>query len=73
MFSMPDLASYPEVLMWRQYNVEQGVTHNIQMQLGRNGGGTGYTRGYVNSFLMRNGLPIYAQDLAITATGKHKA
>lgn len=60
MFSMPDLASYPEVLMWRQYNVEQGVTHNIQMQLGRNGGGTGYTRGYVNSFLMRNGLPIYA-------------
>ena len=40
MFSMPDLASYPEVLMWRQYNVEQGVTHNIQMQLGRNGGGT---------------------------------
>lgn len=59
MFSMPDLASYPEVLMWRQYNLEQGVTHNIQMQLGRNGGGTGYTRGYVNSFLMRNGLPIY--------------
>ena len=30
------------------------------MQLQRNGGGTGWTRGLVNSFLMRNGLPIYA-------------
>jgi starch-binding outer membrane protein, SusD/RagB family len=48
------------VLMWRDYDEALGVTHNIQMQLMRNGGGTGWTRGLVNSFLMTNGLPIYA-------------
>lgn len=60
MFCDPDMEKYDEVLMWRAYNEEQGVTHNIQMQLIRNGGGSGWTRGLVNSFLMRNGLPIYA-------------
>lgn len=30
------------------------------MELERGGGGSGWTRGMVNSFLMRNGLPIYA-------------
>ena len=30
------------------------------MQLENNGGGSGYTRGLVNAYLMRNGLPIYA-------------
>lgn len=60
MFCDYSLENYPEVLMWREYNEAQGVTHNIQMQLMRNGGGTGWTRGLVNSFLMENGLPVYA-------------
>lgn len=60
MFCDINLEPYKEVLMWRAYNEAQGVTHNIQMQLQRNGGGTGWTRGLVNSFLMTNGLPIYA-------------
>lgn len=61
MFCDPDMEKYSEVLMWRAYSTTENVTHNIQMQLIRNGGGTGWTRGLVNSFLMRNGLPIYAQ------------
>ncbi len=60
MFCDTDMDKYAEVLMWREYNESLGVTHNIQMQLQRNGGGSGWTRGLVNSFLMRNGLPIYA-------------
>lgn len=60
MFADEDLNSYSEVLMWREYNQSLGVTHNIQMQLQNNGGGSGWTRGLVNSFLMRSGLPIYA-------------
>lgn len=60
MFCDTDMDKYDEVLMWREYNESLGVTHNIQMQLQRNGGGSGWTRGLVNSFLMQNGLPIYA-------------
>ena len=61
MFCDTDMDKYPEVLMWREYIEAQGLTHNIQMQLQRNGGGSGWTRGLVNSFLMQNGLPYYAE------------
>lgn len=60
LFCDEDLENYKEVLMWRAYSEKQGVTHNIQMQLENNGGGSGWTRGLVNSFVMQNGLPIYA-------------
>ena len=60
MFCDTDMDKYAEVLMWREYIEAQGIVHNIQMQLQRNGGGSGWTRGVVNSFVMRNGLPIYA-------------
>lgn len=60
MFCDENLEGYSEVLMWRGYNVSLGVTHNIQQQLQNNGGGSGWTRGLVNSYVMRNGLPIYA-------------
>lgn len=59
MFTDTDMNKYSEVLMWRAFDKDLNITHNIQMQLERDGGGTGYTRGLVNSFLMRNGLPIY--------------
>ena len=60
MFCDENMEKYNEVLLWRRYSVAQGITHNIQMQLEDNGGGSGWTRGLVNTFLMRNGLPIYA-------------
>lgn len=60
MFCDVNMENYSEVLMWRKFDVALGVTHNIQQQLQNNGGGSGWTRGLVNSFLMRNGLPIYA-------------
>jgi hypothetical protein len=66
MFCDESMEKYSEVLMWRQYVIGK-VTHNIQMQLERNGGDTGWTRGLVNSFLMRNGLPIYASGSGYNA------
>ncbi|MBR5203636.1 MAG: RagB/SusD family nutrient uptake outer membrane protein [Bacteroidaceae bacterium] len=60
MFCDTDMSGYSEVLLWRQYNQSLGVTHNVQKESQHSGGGTGYSRGLVNSFLMRNGLPIYA-------------
>lgn len=59
MFCQQDLSSYSEVLLYRKYDVEQQQVTQIQAQFQKNAGGTGWTRGLVNSFLMRNGLPIY--------------
>ena len=67
MFCDVDLEPYDEVLMWRAFSLSQGVTTNIQMQLCRNAGGTGWTRGLVNSFLMKNGLPIYDKESGYNA------
>lgn len=60
MFGAEDMSGYDEVLQWREHNKGLGITHGIPQyaQLGNNG--NGFTRGLVNSFLMANGLPIYA-------------
>ncbi len=60
MFCDENMENYDEVIMWKAFNRELGVINNVQFLLERSGSGTGYTRGMVNSFLMRNGLPIYA-------------
>lgn len=60
MFCDQNMDPYSEVLLWKKFDLKLQVTSNTQMQMMRNGGGTGWTRGMVNSFLMRNGLPIYA-------------
>lgn len=60
MFCDENMEGYDEVLMWRKFDESLGVVANLQMELARSGGGAGWTRGMVNSFLMRNGLPIYA-------------
>lgn len=59
MFASEDLSKFPEVLMWRQFNADINVTHLTSNKL-RTGSATGWTRGLVESFLMKNGLPIYA-------------
>ncbi|MFJ1261893.1 RagB/SusD family nutrient uptake outer membrane protein [Capnocytophaga canis] len=60
MFADSNMEPYNEVIFWRKYSEGEGIRHNIQMELARNGGGSGYTKGLVESFLMKNGLPIYA-------------
>lgn len=59
MFASEDLSKFPEVLLWRQFNSDIGVAHLTSNKL-RTGSATGWTRGLVESFLMKNGLPIYA-------------
>ncbi len=59
MFASTDLSKVPEVLMWRQFNADLSVAHLTSNKL-RTGSATGWTRGLVESFLMKNGLPIYA-------------
>lgn len=59
MFSDRDMSKYPEILFWRQYNLSLSVTHGVTIYTER-GGNSGLTKGLVESFLMENGLPIYA-------------
>ncbi|WP_053975893.1 RagB/SusD family nutrient uptake outer membrane protein [Mangrovimonas xylaniphaga] len=60
MFSSVDMSGYNEVLLWRRYDGGLGITHNVPVyaQLGNHG--VGLTRGMVESFVMEDGLPIYA-------------
>jgi hypothetical protein len=67
-----DLNSVKEVLLYRMYsetaktqNLVEGYLHTHDEPTspsykGDPGSGTGYTRSLVESFLMKNGLPIYA-------------
>lgn len=61
MFCSDNPAEYSEVLLFKSYSLAQNIATQIQAQFQKNAGGTGWTRGMVNSFLMRNGLPIYAE------------
>ncbi|MCY4780310.1 RagB/SusD family nutrient uptake outer membrane protein [Sphingobacterium sp. UT-1RO-CII-1] len=59
MFGALDMSGYSEVLLWRQYN-ESLSTHNVPVYAQLGNYGVGLTRSMVESFLMKNGLPIYA-------------
>ena len=59
MFSQPSLKDVPEVLLWKEYNFDLGIKHNA-IYRSRIGARSGYTRPFIESFLMKDGLPIYA-------------
>jgi hypothetical protein len=59
MFSEEDLSAFNEVLLWRDYDLGLGINNNFPV-LTQATHGQGLTRGYVDSFVMANGLPIYA-------------
>ena len=59
MFSQPSLKDVPEDLLWKEYNFDLGVKHNA-IYRSRIGAQSGYTRPFIESFLMKDGLPIYA-------------
>jgi hypothetical protein len=59
MFGAVNMSGYSEVLLWRQY-ARAIVTHNVPVYAQSNNYAVGLTRSMVESFLMDNGLPIYA-------------
>lgn len=59
MFSQPSLSSVPEVLLWKEYNKTISISHDAPNRL-KVGDNDGLTRSLINSFLMADGLPIYA-------------
>ena len=63
MFADYDLSTYPEVIFWKDYDLSKGISHGVNnlVQWPAAGGSMGYSRGYMESFLMINGRPIYAE------------
>lgn len=61
MYSQPSLKDVPEVLMWREYSQAQGITHDSPFRI-LQGSTEGFTRTFTESFLMKDGLPIYASS-----------
>lgn len=61
MFSAINMSGYDEVLFWRTYSQEMNILHAVGPGL-RTGNDYGFTKGYVDGFLMKNGLPIYADN-----------
>ena len=61
MFAAVDLSGFTEILLWRKYDKGLGITHNVSVFGQHNNNGSGTTRGMTESFLMANGLPIYAE------------
>jgi hypothetical protein len=59
MFISQNLESVDEVLFYKSYGVENVLGHGATHYLQRTGGGVGFTRSLVESYLMQNGLPIY--------------
>ncbi len=59
MFSQPRLDACNEVLLWKEYNAAFGINHDVPYRV-LNGNCNGYTRNFVQSFLCKDGLPIYA-------------
>lgn len=59
MFGAVNMSSYKEVLLWRAYDKGLGITHDVPHQAAISNSLIGTTRGMVESFVMKNGLPIY--------------
>ncbi|MCR8668722.1 RagB/SusD family nutrient uptake outer membrane protein [Aestuariibaculum sp. M13] len=60
MFVSHNLAANTEVLLFKSYDIGTVLGHGATHYLQRTGAGVGFTRSLVESFLMKNGLPIYA-------------
>lgn len=57
-----DMSGTPEVLLWRQYSKDLSVTNCVEVALQHGDYGVGLTRGYIESYLMKDGKPIYASN-----------
>ena len=61
MFGDKDMGKYDEMLFWREYNISLNISHGVSIYVSQ-GGNTGVTKGLVDSYLMKSGIPFYASS-----------
>lgn len=57
-----DMSGTPQVLLWRQYSKSLSVTNDVEVAVQAGDIGTGFTRSLIESYLMKDGKPVYASD-----------
>jgi hypothetical protein len=62
MFGSENLDSYGEVILYKRVTATLGSRHNVPNSVRSGTYRGGLTRGFVDNFLMANGLPIYAPE-----------
>lgn len=65
MFGADDMSTYSEVVFWKDYNLSQAQSHSVPYMISI-GAQNGYTKGAIDTYLMANGLPIYATGSGYT-------
>ena len=73
MFGATDMKPYPEILLWRQYNLAIWVTNTINQWTTDSNCAYGTTKSMVDAFLMSNGLPVYAAGSGYSGDSDLKA
>lgn len=66
MFGAVDMSPYKDILMWREYNKSKNVICETEVGIQFGNWGIGVTRAGVESFVMKDGLPIYANHKGFT-------
>lgn len=60
MFADSNMEKYEEVILWKAFDANLNVLNRIDCEGSTANNGHGITKGFVDAFLMENGLPIYA-------------
>ncbi|WP_299579992.1 RagB/SusD family nutrient uptake outer membrane protein [uncultured Sunxiuqinia sp.] len=55
LFNQTDLSNNPEVMLWRKFDLAEGISHNLQRMLPWRGDGTGISLSLVESYLKKDG------------------
>ena len=78
MFGTTDMSATPEVLLWKEYSRSLSVTNQVESGIERGNYLIGLTRGYIESYVMEDGKPRYADhdgfkydDNTIAGVRKH--
>lgn len=63
LFNQTELNGHSEVMLWRDFDISQGITHNGQRYLPRIGGGYGLTKQLIDDYLCTDGKPIAESEM----------
>jgi len=67
-----DDSKVPDVILWRQYSKSLGVNNDVEVAVEKGNIGTGFTRSLIESYVMKDGKPIYASQYEYVDTSLNK-